>query len=239
MNYYYITGASKGIGKALVEHLLQDPSNKVIGISRSRDMEHANYEHMSLDLSNIDEVSTFRFMPHHDAKRLVLINNAGALGAVKPVGRLSAHPIAYTYNLNLVAPSVLIDNFIHAYASFPAEKIIVNVSSGAGKYPIDGWSVYCASKAGLDMFSRVVSEEQKINKGDFRIFSIAPGVVDTGMQEQIRSADKVDFSRIEDFINYKTSGQLSDPKLVADKFFRILARAGSIEETVISVRDFD
>jgi benzil reductase ((S)-benzoin forming) len=239
MNYYYITGASKGIGKALVEHLLKDPSNKVIGISRSRDMEHANYEHVSVDLSNIDEAESFRFMPHHDAKKLVLINNAGALGTVKPVGKLTAHAIAYTYNLNLVAPSVLINNFMHAYSSFKAEKMIVNLSSGAGKYPIDGWSIYCTSKAGLDMFSRVVAEEQKINKGDFKIFSIAPGVVDTGMQDHIRTVDKMDFSRIEDFINYKVSGQLSDPKLLAEKLFRILANADSIEETVISVRDFE
>lgn len=239
MNYYYITGASKGIGKALVEYLLKDPSNKVIGISRSRDMEHANYEHVSMDLSNIDEAEGFRFMPHHDAKKIVLINNAGALGMVKPVGKLTAHAIAYTYLLNLVAPSVLINNFMHAYASFKAEKLIVNVSSGAGKYPIDGWSVYCASKSGLDMFSKVVAEEQKLNKGDFKILSIAPGVVDTGMQAHIRSVNKTDFSRIEDFINYKLSGQLSDPKNVAEKFFRILSQADSISDTVISVRDFD
>lgn len=239
MHYYYITGASKGIGKALVEHLLKEPYNKVTGISRSREIEHPNYEHIGMDLSNIEEVSAFHFLPHHDAEKIVLINNAGALGAVKPAGKLTAHSIAYTYNLNLVAPSILINNFIHAYSPYNGEKLIVNVSSGAGKYPIDGWSIYCASKAGLDMYSRVVADEQKLNKGGFKILSIAPGVVDTAMQAEIRNADKTDFSRIEDFINYKSTGQLSDPKLVADKFFRILARAASIDETVISVRDFD
>jgi benzil reductase ((S)-benzoin forming) len=243
MNYYYITGTSKGIGRALVEHLLTDPSNKVVGISRSREIKHSNYEHVSLDLSNIDEVSGFHFVPHHDATRIVLINNAGALGAVRPVGKLTAHTIAYTYNLNLVSPGILINNFINVYDTVPVEKMIVNISSGAGKYPIDGWSVYCASKAGLDMFSRVVAEEQKINKArkrfDFRIFSVAPGVVDTEMQGEIRTADKTDFSRLDDFINYKSSGQLADPRLLAEKFFRILADAGSINETVISVRDFD
>lgn len=240
MNYYYITGTSRGIGRALVEHLLKDPSNKVTGISRSkRNIEHPNYEHVSMDLSNIDEVSRFHFLPHHDAQKIVLINNAGDLGIVKPLGGLTPQAIAYTYNLNLVAPSVLMNTFAHAYQNFQAEKIIVNVSSGAGKYPIDGWSIYCASKAGLDMFSRVVAEERRLHKHDFRILSIAPGVVDTKMQDSIRQVKKKDFSRIEDFINYKSSGQLSDPKLVAEKFFRILANISSIDETVISVRDFE
>ena len=240
MNYYYITGTSRGIGKALVEHLLKDPSNKVTGISRSKkNIEHSNYEHVSMDLSNIDEVSRFHFHPHHDAKKIVLINNAGDLGIVKPIGALTAQAIAYTYNLNLVAPSVLMNTFAHAYHGFPAEKVIVNVSSGAGKYPIDGWSIYCASKAALDMFSKVVFEEQKLQKHDFHILSIAPGVVDTQMQDTIRTVPKNDFSRIDDFINYKSSGQLSDPKLVAEKFFRILANISSINETVISVRDYE
>lgn len=239
MNYYYITGASRGIGKALVEFLLKDPANRVTGISRTRDIEHANYEHISMDLSNIHELESFRFPVHEDAKKIMLINNAGALGMVRPVGRLTAHSIAYTYNLNLVAPCVLINNFMHSYGSFKAEKLIVNISSGAGKYPIDGWSIYCASKSALDMFSKVVAEEQKLNKGDFRVFSIAPGVVDTQMQTEIRNVQKHDFSRLEDFINYKSSGQLTDPASLAEKFFRILDNSGSISETVISVRDFD
>jgi benzil reductase ((S)-benzoin forming) len=240
MNYYYITGTSRGIGKALVDHLLNDPSNKVTGISRSkRSLDHPNYEHVSMDLSNIHDVTRFRFLPHHDAKRIVLINNAGDLGMVKPLGQLTAHAIAYTYNLNLIAPSVLMNNFIHSYHGFPAEKVIVNVSSGAGKYPIDGWSIYCASKAGLDMFSKVVAEEQRLQKHDFHVLSIAPGVVDTKMQDSIRAVPRNDFSRIDDFINYKSSGQLSDPKLVAEKFFRILANIDSIKETVISVRDYE
>jgi len=239
MNYYYITGTSRGIGKAIAELLLKDKENFVVGISRKCTIENKNYRHVTLDLTNLYDVRKFKFENHTDAKRICLINNSGAIGQVKPVGKLSNEQIINDYNLNLIAPSILCNDFIAAYKDVQTEKIIVNVSSGAGKNPIDGWSVYCTSKAGIDLFSKVIDVEQKtIAKFGFRIFSIAPGIVDTQMQTDIRSAEKENFSRLNDFINYKNSGQLVETGLVAEKIFNILAKQKSIPETVISVKDF-
>ncbi|MGZ4033294.1 MAG: SDR family NAD(P)-dependent oxidoreductase [Bacteroidia bacterium] len=247
MNYYYITGTSRGIGKAFAEHLLENPANNVIGISRQRSIEHPNYRHFHLDLTDVNAVASFRFELHSNPEKIYLINNAGALGFIKPIGKLSADIIIKNYTLNLIAPSVLTNEFINCYDGTDAEKVIVNISSGAGKNPIDGWAVYCSSKAGIDMFSRVVDTEQKvraehpqdnIHKG-FKIFSIAPGVVNTEMQTNIRSADKEDFSRLEDFIGYKVNNQLSEPDAVSLKYIDLLSNLNSIKGVLSSIKDYD
>jgi len=184
---------------------------------------------------------------HAHPQKVYLINNAGSLGFIKPIGKLDADTIIKNYTLNLIAPALLTNAFIKCYNATDAEKVIVNISSGAARTPIDGWALYCSSKAGLDMFSRVVDAEQKvrahhpldnIHKG-FRIFSIAPGVVDTNMQVEIRSAAKENFSRLEDFIAYNKNNQLGNPKTISEKYFRLLSKINAINEVSISIKDFD
>ena len=247
LNYYYITGTSRGIGKAFAEHLLKNPANVVIGISRQQTIEHANYRHFHLDLTDVTVLADFKFELHANAQKIYLINNAAALGFIKPMGKKDTDTIIKNYTLNLIAPSVLINSFINCYDSIDAEKVIVNISSGAGRNPIDGWAVYCASKAGLDMVSRVVDLEQKvraehplenIHKG-FKIFSIAPGVVDTEMQEGIRAAEKSDFSRLEDFIAYKVNHKLTEPAVVSEKYIKLLENLSSIKDVLSSIKDYD
>jgi benzil reductase ((S)-benzoin forming) len=247
LNYYYITGTSRGIGKAFAEYLLEDPSNHVIGMSRQKTIDHPNYRHFFLDLTDMDAVANFKFELHAHPQKIYLINNAGALGAIRPIGKLTSESIITSYTLNLIAPTVLTNSFIACYNTTDTEKIILNISSGAGKNPIDGWAVYCASKAGIDMFSRVVDAEQQIraqhpqesiHKG-FKIFSIAPGVVNTQMQTEIRSASKENFSRLEDFKNYKATDQLADPTTISKKYFKILADIGSIKDVLSSVKDYN
>jgi benzil reductase ((S)-benzoin forming) len=247
VNYYYITGTSRGIGKAFAEHLLENPSNKVIGMSRQRTIKHPNYRHFYLDLTDINAIADFKFELHSYPKKIYLINNAGSLGFIKPVGKLDTDTIIKNYTLNLIAPSVLTNAFIECYESTDCEKVILNISSGAGKNPIDGWAVYCASKAGIDMFSRVVDAEQKLRPEHpqenihkaFKIFSIAPGVVNTNMQTEIRNAEKNDFSRLEDFIGYKENNLLAEPEFVSKKYLRILANLNDIKDVLSSVKDYE
>jgi benzil reductase ((S)-benzoin forming) len=247
LNYYYITGTSRGIGKAFADHLLKNPSNYVIGISRQKTIEHPNYSHFYVDLTDAAAISDFKFDLHANAQKIYLINNAGALGFIKPVGKLQADTIIKNYTLNLIAPSVLTNSFIDCYNTVDCEKVILNISSGAGKNPIDGWAVYCSSKAGLDMFSRVVDEEQKVRAQHpmdnihkpFRIFSIAPGIVNTEMQSGIRSAEREDFSRVEDFISYKVNNELSEPTVVSEKYLKLMENLNSIKDVLSSIKDYE
>jgi benzil reductase ((S)-benzoin forming) len=239
MNYYYITGTSRGLGKALAEHYLHlAPNNRVIGISRTASLTHENYTHFLVDLADVNKTKVFHFPPHHDAKRIVLINNAGMIGTIKPAGRVHADALIHNFNVNLVSPALLTNSFMEAYEGSDAEKIIVNVSSGAGKRPIGGWAAYCASKAGVDMFSKVVAEEQKTAFGfKFRVCSVEPGIIDTQMQEEIRSAEPTGFSRLNDFINYKIENQLIHPEIVARKYAYIIDHPEEFKETLLSVKD--
>ena len=241
MNYYYITGTSRGIGKSIATQLLKDEFNRVIGISRNCSIEHENYKHIVLDMSDVEKVSKFKFDNHIDAHKLVLINNAGSVGAVVPVGKLKSDVIIKTYNINLVSPSILINKFVDVYATSKAEKIILNVSSGAGKRAVDGWSVYCATKAGLDMYSMVTFIEQDKNTvyNPVKMAAIAPGVVDTQMQEELRKASKSDFSQIEDFIAYKTKKMLLSPDKVAQKYVKLLEDPRLIKETISALKDYN
>ena len=239
MHYFYITGTSRGLGKALAEQLLENPNHRVIGISRKQSIEASNYEHYALDLADLTAVQSFEFKPHADATRIVLINNAGMLGEVNHIGRVADKMIIDTYNVNLVSPAILSNKFAQCYQTLAAKKVVVNVSSGAGKKSIDGWSTYCSTKAGLDLFSATMQLEQTLNKkSPIRVISIAPGIVDTEMQAQIRTSDAADFSRIEDFIQYKSSGLLETAELVAAKYLHILNRLDEFEP-ICSVRDVE
>jgi benzil reductase ((S)-benzoin forming) len=239
MNFYYITGTSRGIGKALAELLFKDKDNHITGISRSNSITHKNYNHVTLDLSKYENVEKFNFTIHKEAERITLVNNAGYIGEIKRTGNHKNMDIAVELAVNLTAPAVLMNKFIDTYRNSSAEKIILNISSGAGRHPIDAAGTYCASKAGLDMFSRTIAEEQRITGGDFKVVSISVGVVDTEMQSMLREADKNEFSRRNEFIGYKEKGIIQQPEYVARRLVEIMDKIDKVSDVVFSIREFD
>lgn len=225
MEYYFITGTSKGIGKALAEELLLNENVIVAGIARHQTIEHPNYRHLDIDLANLEMlVKELKhiFIDLKSPSKVVLVNNAGVLGEIGYVGEKQPEDFVYAFNVNVTAPAILTNAFLQAYAEIQVPHIILNISSGAGKNPLDGWSAYCASKAALDMFSEVVQKEQNLRGTDVKVFSIAPGIVDTEMQTQIRQAPEDQFSQLDRFKEYKTSGSLADARTVAKKLVKVL-----------------
>lgn len=237
MNYFFITGTSKGLGKAIVELLLKDQDNFVFGYSRNNTINHKNYYHKLIDLNNLENVKKIQFPELENAEKIVLINNAGTVGEINHVGSLSNDEIISCYNINTIAPSIITNNFIKAYKKSKIKKLIVNISSGAGKSAIDGWSIYCSTKAGVDMFSRVVAEESLIDNTDFKVLSIAPGIIDTQMQTAIRNAKQEGFSNINRFVEYKENGDLASPEVTAEKIVRFINEENLQQEVICSVRD--
>ena len=237
MNYFFVTGSSKGLGKAIADQLLQNPINFVFGYARSNTINHKQYYHKLIDFSNLDAVQKLRFPELKDAKRLVLINNAGSVGEIKHVGNLSPQKIIECYNINLVVPTIITNEFLKTYQKNNIEILIVNISSGAGQSAIDGWSVYCATKAGVDMFSRVTQEEATINKTNVKVLSIAPGIIDTDMQKDIRNADEGNFSNVARFVEYKKNGDLSTAEAAAGKILQFINNPNLSQQVVCSVRD--
>jgi len=239
MNYFYITGTSKGLGKSLAEKLLSDKNNFVYGLSRTQIINHKNYKHISMDLSKLDEVEKFDFDLPSDAKKVILINNAGIIGEIKKVGDRTTQDIISTFNINTTAPSILMNSFIAKFQNQDIEKIILNISSGAGRHTIESWAAYCASKSALDMYSQVIYDEQKHFKKEtaVKIYSVAPGIVDTPMQDQIRLADKSDFPIVDNFINYKKTGVLSSTSEISEILINFLKNSQKYKNVIYDVRE--
>jgi benzil reductase ((S)-benzoin forming) len=235
-----LTGHSKGLGKALLERFLLERNFQIVAVSRSTsDIQNENLIQVALDLSDLDslEASLPAIFPKGDFEKVILINNAGWIGEVKPVGKLQPTEMEKAIKLNLLAPMILSDAFVKAYAELNAEKFICNISSGAARKPMPGWAEYCSGKAGLEMFSKVAAEE--LREKVFRVFSVAPGIVDTEMQAEIRTADSSGFPALERFKNFKEEGQLSTPALVAAKIFYILDNPALFPEVIQDVRNID
>lgn len=241
MNVYIITGTSKGIGKALAEELLKDEQNHVVGVSRSCTIQHPNYRHQPLDFSDVEAVEHNLqkvFRPYPEAARLVLVNNAGVLGDTGYVGEgMPNERFEFVFDVNVIVPAMLMNTFLEAYRGQQAEKVVVNISSGAGKYPVDGWASYCASKAALDMLSQAVQLEQEKRGTGVRVFALSPGVVDTQMQGQIRDSDERSFSTVAKFRQYKQNNELASPGQVAEKISWFLQHTHQFREVLVSVRD--
>lgn len=239
MNYFYITGTGKGIGKALALLLLENKNNYVIGLSRNNAIKHERFDFIAIDLSDFSQVENFQFINIKDAEKISLINNAGIIGDIKHIGNMDNKLIYQTFMLNSICPAVLSNNFIKAYTDVSVEKIILNVSSGAARHAVEAWSTYCASKSAVDMFSLVADTEQKLEKVKYpvKIFSVAPGVVDTQMQDQIRASTKDDFSEVGKFIEYKINNKLATPEKAAVLLNKILQKPDEFNDVLLDVRE--
>jgi benzil reductase ((S)-benzoin forming) len=129
--------------------------------------------------------------------------------------RIDALELERNLVVNFVAPILVMRRFLHATATLAKLRRVINVSSGAGRRPIFGWSAYCAAKAGLDMASRVAALEAQTAHTGVQVVSLAPGVIDTGMQGIVRSASPEEFVDVERFRHMKSAGELRAPAEVA------------------------
>ena len=228
MKAFIITGTSSGIGKELTEQLLQDGNNIVIGISRSNTLEHPNFKHISLDLNDVADIEGIEFPKWKNASQVSLIHNAGWVGPMQKMGNQEMGAIAAAYLINLVAPAILSNHFIASFKESEAQKVILSISSGAAHNPVEGWNTYCSAKAGLDMLSKCIDEEHT----DIINLSIAPGKVDTPMQNDIRFADEKEFPRLKEFQGYHKKGELSTVSEVAVKYISILTNPSKHKNTI-------
>jgi len=152
-------------------------------------------------------------------KKITFINNAGRLGKISNLGNLEPTDIQLSIKLNTTVPLVLSNTFIKATMDLDADKQIINISSGAAVSPYAGWSVYCTSKAAIDMMTKTIAAEQSAVKNGVKCISIYPGVVDTNMQDQIRSTSVSDFKNVERFKELKTTNQLYSPAFVGKQIY--------------------
>ncbi len=237
MKQAIVTGTSRGLGKAIALQLLEQGWN-VTGISRNHSIEHEKYIHVSADLSDWNFVNNLSLGLNPDAEEYMLIHNAGTLGEIGYVGEISDAMIQQGFQLNLITPSILTNQFLKETQH--KNRTVVAITSGASKNQYDGWGMYCSSKAGLDAYFAVVMKEVDLRNDKYtRIYSIAPGVIDTSMQEQIRQSDKDSFSNLARFSELKELNQLDSAENVAKKITTFLLSENPFKNGRYDIRDFD
>jgi benzil reductase ((S)-benzoin forming) len=228
---YVITGVSRGLGRALIDVVSETNSNFNIEIGRGVSAIYARNAFIGADFQDIAALdSALQTLPKliaqasNDAKfdRAVLINNAGVVEPVGAFDTLEAAALAMLININVTAPLVVSRAFANAKRGLARSRLIVNISSGAAKRAITGWTAYCTSKAALEMATRVMAEESSRNDPSLAVCSLAPGVVDTPMQAQLRTHDEQSFPDIERFRSMKRDGALRDAHAVARDIISII-----------------
>jgi benzil reductase ((S)-benzoin forming) len=245
MHLSIITGASRGLGRAVAQQLLAR-GHHVLALSRhAADLPlppAARLTAWSADLVDAAPVAErlSRWLAEEDPGELqsaTLINNAGVVSQLAPLSMVDAADLARALRVGLEAPTLLTAAFLRATADWKLPRKVVLVSSGLGRRAMAGSASYCAAKAGLDHLARAVALEEEAKPNGARIVSLAPGVIDTDMQVQLRTADAALFQERDKFIGLQTAGLLDSPAAAATKMLKYLDRPDFGAPPVADVRD--
>ena len=233
----FISGASSGIGQALARAVPWKDA-RVIDISR-RGAE--GLDHVEADLSSPSgwQAAGARFereIPGFTGERVVFVHSAGTLAPMGFAGEVDSLEYQAQVLLNSASPQVLGHAFLRAASRTEARCDLLMIGSGAAHTVYEGWSAYCAGKAGVDHWVRTVGAEQARRGGRCKVLCVAPGVVATAMQEQIRETSPEHFPDVERFHELHREGELSDPDVVAHELWGLLDR-GLANGAVLDLRD--
>jgi benzil reductase ((S)-benzoin forming) len=244
MHLTVLTGASRGLGLAMAEQLLAQ-GHQVLAISRQPTLTSSPVPTKHLlqwqaDLADAAPTAArlqawLAAMPAPPSSA-TLINNAGVLSTLAPLADNASAELANAMRVGLEAPLLLTAAFLHATAAWQVPRKVLLISSGLGRRAMAGSASYCAAKAGMDHLARAVALEQAQVANGAHIVSLAPGVIDTDMQVQLRNADSR-FAERERFASMKATGQLDSPGQAAAKVLAYLARADFGAQPVGDVRD--
>jgi NAD(P)-dependent dehydrogenase (short-subunit alcohol dehydrogenase family) len=147
------------------------------------------------------------------------VNNAGVLEPIAPVRDTKVEDFRSHIDTNLTGVFLGTRTFVRHLRARGGEGVLINVSSGAAWMAYEGWGAYCAGKAGVERLTEVVAAEEAAS--GLRAYSIAPGVVDTTMQEQIRASDPDRFPELDRFLEMKANDSFNTGAFVARHFLAI------------------
>jgi benzil reductase ((S)-benzoin forming) len=246
---YILTGGSRGMGLAIAEQLLQ-AGHTLICISRNQQASltakaqqaGAHLEQWTHDLADGATASAAlkTWLEKQSAsyfQSATLINNAGVIPHISPLSQADPHNLAMALRVGLEAPMQLCAAFLGATENWPLPRKVVNISSGLGRRAMASQAGYCAAKAGLDHFTRCLALDEALKPNGAKVTSLAPGVIDTDMQVQLRGAAPQNFPDQHGFQQLKATGQLTTPADAAKRILDYLARPDFGSNPVSDVRD--
>ena len=246
---FILTGASRGMGLAMARRLLA-ADHTVIGVSRQvnnalaeeADAMGATLHQWPVDLTDAPaaavQLTTWLRTQAPDAyASATLINNAGVIPRIGPLSDADPADLAHALRVGLEAPMALTAAFLGATAHWRGPRKVLNISSGLGRRAMASQAGYCAAKAGMDHFTRCLALEEALNPHGAKVCSLAPGVIDTDMQVQLRGADEGAFPDRAAFTGMKEKGQLATPDDAAARVLAYLNRPDFGAIPVADVRD--
>ena len=226
---YLVTGASKGLGLAIC-NLLCENGHIVIGVARES-IELRELEKNLKMQSPKSAVYACDFASKHQTTNLIssiigdyevidgVVHNVGIIEPIKPLSGTEISQWGNLLQINLISVQHLTSG-IYSLMKKSARCRVTTISSGAAVNSLHSWSAYCVSKAGLDMWTRCLAEEGK--NDNISAISVAPGIVDTGMQQDIRNSNPDDFPMHQRFVDFKEHGDLVAPEIVAGQLFELI-----------------
>jgi benzil reductase ((S)-benzoin forming) len=243
-----ITGASRGLGAAMAVQLLT-PEAHLICISRSGNKRlpalaaqaGAQLEQWSMDLADGAAVALrlSQWLALKDGSGFnsaTLINNAGVISALVPLRAADPTDLTRALRVGLEAPMLLSAAFLGATRHWSGTRKVLNISSGLGRRAMASSSAYCAAKAGMDHFTRCMALDEAAVPNGAKVCSLAPGVIDTSMQDQLRAAEPAQFPDRATFESLHTQGQLSSTADAARKVLAFLNRPDFGNDPIGDVR---
>lgn len=233
-----VTGGSSGIGRAVLAAAPEGAFR--VDISR-RGAAGVADRHVAADLADpagwaAAGSAIEQLVAQTPWRRITFVHSAGVLTPIGFAGEVDTD--AYTRNvlLNSAATQVLGQVFLAATEGHPARRDVLFVSSGAAKGAPPGWSSYGAAKAAGEAWVRTVAAEQQV-RGGARVIAVAPGVVATAMQEEIRGTGQEAFPAVERFQRMHAAGELREPADVAAGLWQVLDDPSVGSGDVIDLRD--
>jgi 3-oxoacyl-[acyl-carrier protein] reductase len=180
-----ITGASKGIGKAIAYSLAKNGCNVVLNARNSTELRVAEKEISQVgvkvlsiagDIRNSKDVETLAKTTEHEiGAATILVNNAG-IGRFSEVAEMTDDYFRSTLETNLFGVFYCCRAFLPGMIQ-KEQGHIINIASLAGKNPFAGGSAYCASKAALISFAECLMLE--VRHHNIKVTTICPGSVQT------------------------------------------------------------
>ncbi|MFC3180567.1 SDR family NAD(P)-dependent oxidoreductase [Cypionkella sinensis] len=189
-----VTGAGKGIGAELVRILVANGARTYAGVFAGEAAEALPDAAtvLALDVTKQADVDAAIARITDESGRLdVLVNNAGMITPIGPLAELASDALAPAFAVNVIGVHRM------ALAALPllraAKGVIVNAGTGAATTPMEGWTVYCSTKAAMRMLTQMMAMELA---PDVKCFFVGIPPTDTAMQGEIRAAGFNPISKI-------------------------------------------
>lgn len=233
---YIITGASKGLGNAMALDLAKE-GRELLLIARDEkalqavaddcSKKGARATILATDLGKKDAYETIKnYLEKYngdETNTAVLINNASIISPITHLEQYTPEDITHLMSINLNASIWMAQLFCTFCKKFSIQNgKVLNISSGVSQTPLEGWGLYCISKAGMNALSTVVIEDTKNWKYPLQAVSVNPGPMDTDMQKEIRSSDEDKNPQKAKFDKMFNDGVLPDRFIVAGKILSLL-----------------